>query len=302
VPRIFISYSHEDARFADRLRIDLEDRGATVWVDEKEILPGQSISHEIENSLASSDAVLFCLSETSVARPWVQREFRAALTLQLATSDSRPRVIPVLIEPCELPVLLRDIKVADFSSEYQHGLAALLRALDLARIYPKPYAELIRHIEQRQPLETFFVQNLRLPHDWLFRLFELLEAGVAQTAEELREMLGRGERPVVILSDPIHVHGSYELLTDSVDPVVGVDRGFLEFGGHLARCRTAILERQIYLLPRGLTHEVDIYPDRDESWSVPVEDVVRRLESTPSTSSATGRDTSPRVLPRSARR
>lgn len=43
---VFISYAHADAKFAKRLRAELESRGVEVWVDEKDNLVGDSISQK----------------------------------------------------------------------------------------------------------------------------------------------------------------------------------------------------------------------------------------------------------------
>ena len=38
-------------------------------------------------------------------------------------------VIPVLLEPCDIPAILRDKKYADFSRDYEEGLSELSKTL-----------------------------------------------------------------------------------------------------------------------------------------------------------------------------
>ena len=128
-PRVFLSYAHADQSFAKRLATDLESRSVDVWLDEKEIAVGQSISEAIEQALARVDAVCLVLSERSAHRPWVQREYRAALSLQLSTADARPTILPLRIDTVEIPPLLRDIKRAEFNTGYARALGLGCRAL-----------------------------------------------------------------------------------------------------------------------------------------------------------------------------
>ena len=43
-PRIFVSYSHQDSAFAQRLVSDLEKTGSRIWYDVSEIDPATSSS------------------------------------------------------------------------------------------------------------------------------------------------------------------------------------------------------------------------------------------------------------------
>lgn len=126
IPRIFISYARSDEHFVRRLCRDLGQRRVKYWLDVKDIQAGDSIVQKIEGALTTVDVFALCLSKASVARPWVQREYGAALAHQLSSQDGRPRVIPVLIEDCSIPPLLLDVKFADFRQNYDEGLKVLL--------------------------------------------------------------------------------------------------------------------------------------------------------------------------------
>ncbi len=126
--QLFISYSHFDKEYVNRLTTDLENEGMRVWVDEKEIDVGDSISRKIEEGISGCDFFCLVISTHSVNSKWVDREYRTALSGQLSPGTT-PRILPLLIQDIEPPLLLKDIKYADFSRGYNSGLLNLLKAV-----------------------------------------------------------------------------------------------------------------------------------------------------------------------------
>lgn len=125
---IFISYSHGDKEFVERLVLDLENEGIRVWLDEKEIKVGDSISRKVEEGISNCDFFCLVISSNSAQSNWVEREYRTALNAQL-DSGTALTILPLLIEEVQLPELLRDIKYADFLRGYDNGLEQLLETV-----------------------------------------------------------------------------------------------------------------------------------------------------------------------------
>jgi hypothetical protein len=128
VTQVFISYSHKNKKFVNRLTIDLEKTGTSVWLDEKKIKVGDLISKKIEDGISKCDFFCLVISKHSVNSKWVEREYRTALNMQLSPGTT-PKILPLLIEDVELPLLLREIKYADFSRSYKNGYNDLLNAI-----------------------------------------------------------------------------------------------------------------------------------------------------------------------------
>jgi hypothetical protein len=126
-PQVFISHSSRDKEFVRKLVADLESHGVNAWLDERELNLGDSIVDGISKGLSDSDYLVVVLSEHSVKSQWVSAELNAALMEQL--SNGGTVVIPVRIDDCEIPVLLRDRVYADFRAGYKRGLSSLLGAL-----------------------------------------------------------------------------------------------------------------------------------------------------------------------------
>ena len=58
---------------------------------------------------------------------WVHRELNSALRAQLAGHNVV--VLPVLVEPCELPEILKEIKYIDLAGDFESGFIQLLEFL-----------------------------------------------------------------------------------------------------------------------------------------------------------------------------
>ena len=76
---VFISYSHVDSIFADRLFNALRAKGVRVWYDKQNILPGYDIYDEITKAIKDQDKILFCFSEAGIKSGWVNSEIDRAL-------------------------------------------------------------------------------------------------------------------------------------------------------------------------------------------------------------------------------
>jgi hypothetical protein len=132
MPHVFISYSHADHDFVSRLASALTSYGVDVWMDDKDIQVGDSIIAAVEEGLRGADAVCLVLSQTSIEAPWVRREYRTALSLQLKAPEGSPRILPLRIDPVDPPMLLTDVRYADFVSGFDVGMSQLRKALRLS--------------------------------------------------------------------------------------------------------------------------------------------------------------------------
>lgn len=104
---IFISYSREDRGAAQRFAALLADEGFSVWWDAA-IHSGETFDEVIERQLRAARAAVVLWSPRSVSSRWV----RAEATL----ADRRKIFVPVIIEPCDLPILFELSHTNDLSS------------------------------------------------------------------------------------------------------------------------------------------------------------------------------------------
>jgi hypothetical protein len=100
---VFISYSHEDREFVDRLAGDLGEMRLKVWRDGFRLLPGKMLIDQIITGIFSSKCLLCVLSPKAVESEWVNRELSVAVTKSLERGADKILVLPVLIENCKIP-------------------------------------------------------------------------------------------------------------------------------------------------------------------------------------------------------
>lgn len=110
-----------------KLAADIRDLGHEVWLDQWEIRVGDCIATKIEQGVAEADYVVLALSAHSVQSGWVEREWKTKYWEEV--SDGRVRVLPVLLEKCDIPPLLKSKHYADFRENYGTALVKLMAAI-----------------------------------------------------------------------------------------------------------------------------------------------------------------------------
>ncbi len=124
---VFICHASEDKPAARQLANAMTKLGAEVWFDEWEIRVGDSIVQKINDALGKISHLIVLLSLRSVDKPWVRKEFSAALMQQLSRNSIR--VLPVRIDDCEIPPIIADIKYADARLGMERAFAELETSL-----------------------------------------------------------------------------------------------------------------------------------------------------------------------------
>jgi hypothetical protein len=123
---IFISYSHQNKEFVDRLAEQLVRNRVYVWLDRWELHVGDSITSRVEDAITNASALLVILSSASVESSWCKREINSGLMREL--EERRVVVLPVVLDDCTIPLFLRDKIYADFRSNFDEGLRTVLEA------------------------------------------------------------------------------------------------------------------------------------------------------------------------------
>jgi adenylate cyclase len=133
LPKVFLSYSREDAAAAKQLAECILRAGHQVWWD-RQIEGGSRFTAEIDRELKNADAVVVIWSKASVESPWVQDE--------AAEGRDSGRLVPVMLGTDKPPLGFRQFQSVDFGSWDGEGdpptLEALLRAI--AQKGPEPEA------------------------------------------------------------------------------------------------------------------------------------------------------------------
>jgi hypothetical protein len=120
--RIFISYAEPDSAFVERLKSDVGQQGFGSTVERQALPVGQRWRRALQAALDGCQVVLVVLSPEALASEEVQSEYSYAI-------EEGKVVIPLVYQPCKVPLPLRSLQRIDFHESYEQGLTALVQAL-----------------------------------------------------------------------------------------------------------------------------------------------------------------------------
>src|SRR5262249_8641572 len=98
----FVSYSHRDERYRERLDISLvqlrRNKLISIWHDRR-ILPGQDWDQEIDRNLENADIILPLISPDFLASDYAYgREMLRAIERHQSGSAT---LVPIIVRPCD---------------------------------------------------------------------------------------------------------------------------------------------------------------------------------------------------------
>lgn len=134
--KVFISYASEDKSMVQELSSRLaSENWLDVWLDEKNLLPGQDWRMQIEEAVETSDVVIICLSKNSVRKEgFVQKELRYAREVALEKPEEAIFLIPIRLDDCVVPRGFRMFQWGDyFGNTKDKAYKTLIKALSVRR-------------------------------------------------------------------------------------------------------------------------------------------------------------------------
>lgn len=125
MPKVFISYSRQDADFAEVLRLRLREAGFDSWIDLEGLPAGSEWGQEIDQAIRDSTALILVLTPASRASDYVAYEWAFALGAEVP-------VIPLLVAATDLPPRLAALQHLDFQDPAARRWQDLFAALQSA--------------------------------------------------------------------------------------------------------------------------------------------------------------------------
>lgn len=120
----FISYSHKDEKFAEKLYNSLQIRDILCFKDDKDLKIGDKLQRNIIESIRKADKMILCMSKHSLTSRWVEKEIRIALDREEELSKEKGEDIIILI-PLNLDGYLFSKNCANiYKEELKDRLAA----------------------------------------------------------------------------------------------------------------------------------------------------------------------------------
>lgn len=149
--KVFISHSSKDKPFVRKLKRDLELNYIESWLDEDELLPGDSLLEKLSSALKSSTHLMIILSPNSVESDWVKYELENAL--KYVEEETLSKIIPIHYRNCKIPDALKPILNIDLTKEIMYMRHGELEFLN--NEYYQSLNPLVRSINQgERKLET----------------------------------------------------------------------------------------------------------------------------------------------------
>lgn len=87
--KVFVSFSKKDRNWAKTLARQLEERGFSPWLDERDLQPGTNWEDEVKKAVSESDAVIAVLGDG-------QPSPKVLVEVGMALSQQKP-VMPVVV-------------------------------------------------------------------------------------------------------------------------------------------------------------------------------------------------------------
>jgi TIR domain len=116
--RIFLSHSWEDESFAERIKAFLESIGMYVWLDNYEIIGGDSIIAKIVDAINECDFFFIVYSPKAHGSQWVRKELTWALDKWIREFRmERSFIIPIFRCDTEFWQGIRDLHYLDFRED-----------------------------------------------------------------------------------------------------------------------------------------------------------------------------------------
>jgi len=125
-PSVFISYSHQDTAFTDKLAKSLKDADVDPIVDRLELNVGDDIRSAVDDMIDRSDYFLCVISKNSAKSDWAKKEIEQAVR-------RGKRILPLVLDADAIPEPLSGVYYADFTNEFDAGLAQLLKTLQRSK-------------------------------------------------------------------------------------------------------------------------------------------------------------------------
>ncbi|KJE22866.1 TIR domain [Frankia torreyi] len=124
---VFISHRAADIASAERLGRAVNAVGHAVHLDRWEVRIGDTVPMFMNDTLATADFLVLGHSTLGIHAPWIAQEFLPALAADLSSRGII--MLPVILSGAEAPTRLGGRPCLDLTTNWDRGVAAVLREL-----------------------------------------------------------------------------------------------------------------------------------------------------------------------------
>ncbi|CAO5192705.1 hypothetical protein FAIPA1_90003 [Frankia sp. AiPs1] len=125
---VFISHRAADVATAARLGRAVHAVGHAVHLDRWEIRIGDTVPMFMNEALAAANFLVLGHSTLGIHAPWVAQEFLPELATELGHRGIE--FLPAILSGTDAPVRLGGRPCTDLTTDWERGVAAILRELN----------------------------------------------------------------------------------------------------------------------------------------------------------------------------
>jgi len=119
---IFISHDHEDADFAELLKLKLEKHSIDSWIDSERLKIGQDWRQEIDDGIQNSIAVIAIMTPNARKSEYVTYEWAFAWGKSI-------KVYPIMLKQTQLHPRLESLQYLDFTNRTSRPWDQLINSI-----------------------------------------------------------------------------------------------------------------------------------------------------------------------------
>lgn len=119
---IFISHDHDDADFAELLKLRLEKENLNAWIDSEHLKIGQDWREEIDQGIKDSIAVIVVMTPDARKSEYVTYEWAFAW-------GKEKKIFPIMLKQTQLHPRLESLQYLDFTNRASRPWDKLIESL-----------------------------------------------------------------------------------------------------------------------------------------------------------------------------
>lgn len=142
---VFISYTRADAEFVDELIPALTSENFKVWVDRKNLKPGEAWGANIDEAIRAAFVLLVVVTPEAMQSQYVTYEWSFACGIGV-------EIIPLMVQKTPLHPKLDALQWVNFSRGWNTPLKKLIHGLTEAEL--RVLSRQIKHVSWKKRLEA----------------------------------------------------------------------------------------------------------------------------------------------------
>jgi hypothetical protein len=119
---VFISHSHNDADFAELLKLKLEKENINAWLDNERLKIGQNWREEIDEGIKTAKAIIVIVSPDSKESEYVTYEWAYAW-------GNGKKIFPIMLKKTQLHPRLESLQYLDFTNRIARPWEDLIESI-----------------------------------------------------------------------------------------------------------------------------------------------------------------------------